>query len=312
MPARAYCLALARAGQRLVAACERGVILLSDDAGASWRQAKVPVSVTLTAVAFPTATGGWAAGHAGVVLHTDDAGESWTKQLDGVTAARLAFEAAAAGHNSPLQTRMRQLLADGPDKPFLDLHFDDDRHGFVAGAYGLLFGTDDGGTTWQSWMDRVDNPSGRHLNAIAVEGDVLYLAGEQGTLFRSDDGGRSFVRLDVPGKGSLFAVVAGPASVVVAGLKGGAFVSEDRGKTFARFAVPAATIVHGERLEDGRFVFVNQAGELLVSADQGQTVQVLSLPPGSAPTAALPAQDGAWIVAGARGVARAAASPISQ
>ena len=46
-------LGLARAGSKLVSVGERGVILLSEDEGNSWTQAKsVPVSVTLTAVTF--------------------------------------------------------------------------------------------------------------------------------------------------------------------------------------------------------------------------------------------------------------------
>ncbi|MBI3367277.1 MAG: glycosyl hydrolase, partial [Burkholderiales bacterium] len=75
-------LAVARAGQRLVAVGERGTVLLSDDGGASWRQAPVPVQVTLTSVRFIDPRTGWAAGHGGVILRSDDGGQSWTKQLD--------------------------------------------------------------------------------------------------------------------------------------------------------------------------------------------------------------------------------------
>src|SRR4051794_13611808 len=56
-------LAVTRAGPRLVAVGERGTVLLSDDAGASWRQAPVPVQVTLTTVRFIDERTGWAAGH---------------------------------------------------------------------------------------------------------------------------------------------------------------------------------------------------------------------------------------------------------
>ncbi len=58
---------------------ERGIVLLSDDAGVSWRQAKVPVSVSLTAVQFVDAEQGWAVGHLGVVLHTQDGGGNLAK-----------------------------------------------------------------------------------------------------------------------------------------------------------------------------------------------------------------------------------------
>ena len=69
--------ASAVAGQRLVAAGARGHIVYSDDRGASWQQAKVPVSADLTALHFVDARQGWAVGHEGVVLHTADGGASW-------------------------------------------------------------------------------------------------------------------------------------------------------------------------------------------------------------------------------------------
>src|SRR6266446_13005 len=55
-------LGIAVAGERLVAVGERGVIIWSDDAGTTWSQAQVPVSVTLTAVAFADARQGWVVG----------------------------------------------------------------------------------------------------------------------------------------------------------------------------------------------------------------------------------------------------------
>ena len=87
---------LARAGERLVAVGERGLVLLSDDHGQSWRQAAVPVSVSLSAVQFVDAHSGWAIGHAGVVLATRDGGESWVVQLDGRRAAQIELDAARA------------------------------------------------------------------------------------------------------------------------------------------------------------------------------------------------------------------------
>ena len=68
----------------LVTVGERGHILYSDSECVGWNQADVvPVSVTLTAVTFPSDLMGWAVGHDGVVLHTQDGGKTWIKQLDG-------------------------------------------------------------------------------------------------------------------------------------------------------------------------------------------------------------------------------------
>ena len=92
---RAVTLAIVSAGRRSVAAGERGIVLWSDD-DKTWQQAKVPVSVTLTALSFPTPQQGWAVGHGGLVLHSADGGQNWARQLDGRAAAQIELKAAQA------------------------------------------------------------------------------------------------------------------------------------------------------------------------------------------------------------------------
>ncbi|HJV93238.1 MAG TPA: glycosyl hydrolase, partial [Azonexus sp.] len=68
-------LGAARAGQRIVAVGDYGIVLLSDDQGKTFRQAaSVPISSTLTAVSFADARNGWAVGHWGAILRTSDGG----------------------------------------------------------------------------------------------------------------------------------------------------------------------------------------------------------------------------------------------
>ena len=88
-PARATLLGVAPAGARLVAVGERGIVALSDDAGQTWRQGRVPVSVTLTAVRFIDARNGFAVGHGGVVLASTDGGETWEVLFDGLGGALI-------------------------------------------------------------------------------------------------------------------------------------------------------------------------------------------------------------------------------
>ena len=186
-------LAVASAGHRLVAAGERGTILYSDDGGNAWRQAQVPVQASLSAVQFIDARLGWAVGHLGVVLHSADGGATWSKQLDGIQAAQLALRAAAEAtgpEQAHAQADAQRLVDDGPDKPFLDVHFDGPRNGYVLGAYNLLFRTADGGATWQLWQGRAANPKGLHLYGMRGAGGALYIAGEQGLLLRSTDQGK--------------------------------------------------------------------------------------------------------------------------
>jgi photosystem II stability/assembly factor-like uncharacterized protein len=289
VPSRAVLLDVTTAGQRLVAVGERGVVVLSDDGGQTWRQSKVPTSVSLTGVAFPSPTQGWAIGHAGIVLHSRDGGETWAKQLDGVEAARLALDAAhtaaaqAGPGNEDAQRQVQaaqRLVDDGPDKPFLDLAFEDERHGFVVGAYNLIFRTEDGGQTWQPWLGRLDNPMGLHLYAIQIVGSTVYLAGEQGLFLRSTDGGEHFSRLKTPYEGTYFTMAADAAgNVILGGLRGHVFWSADRGDTFAPARVPIPVSLSAiARGEGATLYFANQAGMLLVSHDGGRTLMPLSAP----------------------------------
>jgi photosystem II stability/assembly factor-like uncharacterized protein len=300
-----------RAGDRLVAVGERGIVLLSDDAGRSWRQATVPVSVTLTAVQFATRTQGWAVGHSGVVLHSDDAGESWVRQLDGKAAAQLALDATKAIDDANPAVKkameaMRQLVEDGPDKPFLDLFFADAAHGYVVGAYGLAFATNDGGKTWRSLINRIDNAKGLHIYAVRGAGNALYLVGEQGLFIRSRDAGETFERIETPYRGTYFALALPSADeIVLAGLKGNAYWSSDQGATWQQSQVPVpVSFVSVMEARDGTLVFVNQAGKLLASNDRGHSLSPLATPPTPPLAAIVDAGDRTLVAVGMLGATR--------
>jgi photosystem II stability/assembly factor-like uncharacterized protein len=278
-------------------------VLWSDDGARSWHQARVPVSVTLTALSFPTAQQGWAVGHGGSVLHTADGGQTWALQLDGRAAAQIELKAAQASGDAKRVTLATQLVDDGPDKPFLAVHFWNERRGLAIGAYGLIFGTEDGGQTWASWSDRVDNPKGQHLNALYVDGDFVMIAGEQGLLLRSVDGGRRFERVQTPYAGSWFAVAGQGDPVVLGGLRGNVFWSTDRGSTFTASRVPTqVTIASALAPRDGPWLFLDQAGLLLSSRDQGRSLQPVPRPPGPPLTALASSSDGAIAAASFAGV----------
>lgn len=287
-PERAVLLAGALAGERVVAVGERGVVALSDDGARGWRQAqRVPVSVTLTAVRFADAATGWAVGHGGVILVTRDGGEHWTLQADGARLAQAAEQAAAALAADPrgaaLSRDAAQLVNDGPDKPLLDLHVVDARRVVVAGAYGLFFETLDGGAHWSAALDRLDNPKGQHLYAIAMRGGRWLLAGEQGLLLHSSDDGRRFTRLASPYNGTWLAACATrDGAWIVAGLRGQAWRSTDEGQSWTRLeGAPPASLVSASALVDGSALLANQAGQLLVMRAGGALAAVPgpALPP---------------------------------
>ncbi|OEY66975.1 WD40/YVTN/BNR-like repeat-containing protein [Marinobacter sp. X15-166B] len=282
-----------RAGDRIVAAGERGHIIYSDDGGADWHQGQVPVSVTLTGIDFPTADTGWAVGHSGVVLKSEDAGQTWAVQLTGVGAAELVI-AAKTERAAELEREIEQapeadredlewalddlyfalenLQADldvGPVNPLLDVWFEDDRHGFVVGAYGMILRTNDGGDSWHDWSGHIENGSGFHLNAITrIAGGALVIVGEEGQIFVSTDRGDTWSKRDSPYEGSLFGVLGTDRAeeILVFGLRGHIFQSADLGESWS--AVPtdaSATLNGGALLDDGRIVLVGNGGAVLTS-----------------------------------------------
>jgi len=277
--------AVARAGDRLVAVGQRGHILTSTD-GQTWTQAAVPVSSDLTAVFFVNDTSGWAVGHDGVILASTDGGLTWTRQLDGrgvnETLVRHLQARAAA---EPQSKEIAALLAEaqrfaeqGPDKPFLDVWFENDKVGYVVGAYNLVMATTDGGKTWQPWFDRTDNPGLLNLYAIRPAAGGLYVAGEAGLVMKLDAAAGRFRAVPVDYKGSLFGVVDTGDAVLVFGLRGNVFRSDDGGRQWQKIdtGLPA-TVVSGLRTRNGNVVLADQGGRIAVSGDGGRTFSRLPL-----------------------------------
>lgn len=267
--ARSVMLGAAHAGPRIVAVGERGIILLSDDQGNTWRQAGVPASVTLTAVRFADARNGIAVGHAGLVLATADGGEHWQRILDGERIAKLALEAANRSGDAAALRDAERLVAEGADKPLLDICLLGAGRMLAVGAYGLAMGSEDGGKTWSSWMDRIGNPKGLHLNTARSHGDTILIGGERGLALLSRDGGHSFTPLAVPYQGSFFtAELVGTSELVLAGLRGNAWRSIDAGGSWRQLASPMPVSITGSTTRaDGTLVFANQAGALLAMRD---------------------------------------------
>jgi photosystem II stability/assembly factor-like uncharacterized protein len=297
------------AGDRVVVVGQRGHILYSDDHGGTWKQASVPVSVDLVAVHFPTARKGWAVGHSGVVLATDDAGATWVKQLDGRSAAQAMVEYyEKQAVDAALRDEAARFADEGPDKPFLDVWFDDENVGYIVGAFNLVFRTDDGGRHWAPWFDRTDNPKRFHLYAVRRVGEDLYAAGEQGLVLKLDPKAQRFRAVPTPYEGTYFGITGRPGSVIVFGLRGNAYRTTDGGASWrkADTGIPVG-LTAGALMPDGRIVLVSQAGHVLVSSDSGATfAPVASARP--APGAAVVAVGaGGIVVAGPRGVQ---ASPL--
>jgi len=264
-PDRAVLLAAAVSSSGLVAVGERGLAIVRSTDRSAWQQRATPTSVTLTAVRFVDATHGVAVGHGGVVLTTADGGQSWQRQLDGHQIAALVLQDAKTSGDAARLKDAERLVADGPDKPLLDVLAWDAQRLLIVGAYGIALHSADGGKTWTSWMSRLPNPRGLHLYAVRRVGDRLLVVGEQGLLLGSDDGGATFRALASPYKGSWFTVEMVSADAwVIAGLRGNAWRTADGGASWQQLAGRATASITASVLDaQGQLLLGNQAGVVL-------------------------------------------------
>jgi photosystem II stability/assembly factor-like uncharacterized protein len=269
-----------RAGSRIVAVGEWGHVVLSDDEGASWRQARwVPTRMTLTAAYFVDAQLGWAVGHDSVILHTDDGGESWEMQYSQPEA----------------------------ESPLLGVWFENADHGLVVGAFGLALETKDGGHSWTKRRLTESPDEDFHLNALfAGAHGAVFVAAEFGSVFRSLDGGVSWQRLVLPYEGSFWGGLGleeGP--VLVFGMRGHVFRSEDRGDSWSEIETGTdQSLQMAARLRSGRIVVVGLGGVILGSSDAGKSFVAVTQPDRSALGAVIEGRPGQLLLFGEKGITR--------
>ena len=297
LAASSLLLDLAVAGNRLVAVGERGHVLLSDDQGATWRQAKsVPTRVMLTAVYFVDAQYGWAVGHDETILNY----RRWRRKLDAL-AFRSGSAAAAARPvvRKPRQRhcgrRLWRLLHHQRRRPELV-----EREVRAAAAPGKDGPKHDG----EAAPDEGELPPDYHLNRIVGVGNRLYVAAEGGQLYRSDDRGASWRALPSPYEGSFFGLVPIRGEGLLAfGLRGHLYRSADAGETWTELeSHTTAMLTDGVAVNDLRVVIGGLAGVLLVSGDAGETFKLTQQDDRKGLSAVLPGPAGAVVVAGEGGV----------
>lgn len=242
-------LGAARAGKRIVAVGDYGIVLLSDDEGKTFRQAAgVPVSSTLTAVSFADAKNGWAVGHWGVIMHTVDGGDNWAIQ--------------------------RSDTAE--DRPLFSVHFFNANEGIAVGLWSLVLRTHDGGKTWET-INLSAPPEGgkadRNLfKVFASPKGSLFVAAERGLVLRSDDRGQSWQYLNTGYKGSFWSGTAlANGTLIVAGLRGTLFRSTDDGKNWTNVVTGSKSSIMDIVEVGDKVLGVGLDGVQIESADLGAT-----------------------------------------
>jgi photosystem II stability/assembly factor-like uncharacterized protein len=272
---RVAILALTHAGNRVVAAGERGRVLVSDDVGVTWKVASTPTYQTLTSVSFSSPNTGFATGHQGVLLRTTDAGLHW-----------------------------QEAAIDAKEKPALFAVRVNGSKGIAVGAFGAYFESSDGGNSWSS-RKIIGADFDRHLTGIASIGPgKLIIAGEAGTLLASNDDGATWQLLKSPYEGSFFGAIGLTGGAAIAyGMRGNAWRSADAGKTWKRIDLGSykGALQGAAELADGTIVLTGADGMIATSRDGGASFTAQALGSRASLTAALRVPSG-WIVAGPAGL----------
>lgn len=219
-------LAASRAGERVVAVGDHGVILLSDDSK-TFRQARsVPIASTLTGLTFVDARHGWAVGHWGAILSTTDGGETWALKRSDLSV----------------------------DQPLFGVYFRTPLDGIAVGLWSLMLQTHDGGNSWSTvtlpaapGSEKAD----RNLYSIFGRGEEIFVTAEKGAVLKSSDGGDSWRYLETGFKGSLWSGAAASDRVCVAGLRAKLLCSPDAGATWSPSDLPTTSSITAVMLQGG-------------------------------------------------------------
>ena len=251
---------------RTIAVGPRGLIMLSEDSGRSWRQVSTPVSTDLVTVKFSGPNVVWAVGHDAVALKSIDGGDTWKRLLDGRAVLRLLRETAKGSDQLEAEierTMGQSATADVWPAPLLDIRFAaDGQTGFAVGGFGLILHTTDGGENWQAWKGKADNEQRYHLYALTGEDDAIFVAGEQGLVMRFDAQSQSFKKVPTPYNGSFFGIEQLGKKLVAFGLRGNAFVSEDAGLKWRKIETEVDANLVAAVAFDDTVLLVSQQGEV--------------------------------------------------
>ncbi len=279
----------------LLAVGDHGLLLRSDDGGATWSRQPLGVTDPLLDVAFSATSPsvGVIVGGNGLVLRTSDGGGHWTAArpvadyLYGVTAlpgTANTFWAVGTGGLILVSTDGGATWSARPSPTTQRLHaisFANALHGWAAGRNGTLLFTADGGTTW--WPSSLGTTRDLH-DVHAVSPTECWAVGNW-TVLHTTTGGDGWTAVTPPAGHAHVAWTAvdvspGGAVTIAAtgddynwGESGGVWTSGDGGATWqtaweSRFA--ALTCLAHE--PGGSVTWAGGAGGLLVRVTSGSGV----------------------------------------
>ena len=246
-----------------------GMLLLSEDHGATWSggiaQAEAGTVAHLFGVEVLENGSLVAVGDFGTVLISQDRGHTWHKKELVVPSESEAFGAIGGSAEQENAGEEARLVA---------VSFSDDKHGFIAGEFGWVLATEDGGATWKRQASKTD----KLLFSIHAQSPRDAIAvGSEGIIIETHDGGQTWGAKPARDARNLFCVSCSGQRCAVSGQEGLVMVRESPEKDFASLNSGALAPLSALSFVNGRdLVVVGNRGYVL-RAKQGSKVLARSL-----------------------------------
>jgi len=183
-----------------------GLILRTEDGGASWRELSHGKKSHLRSICFCDEYNGWAAGIQ-TILHTDNGGKDWIQQEYDMlsTANEVSFIDNTTGWIAGVDNESNGLIIhtddggetwnpqfSGDESQYLRfVQFVDASTGYAGGNYGTLLKTTDGG---KNWTDIETGFSGHIGDCYFTDADSGWICGGEGAILRTEDGGETWTK----------------------------------------------------------------------------------------------------------------------
>ena len=201
---------------------KEGIVSTTSDGGATWRSVETGSARHLFALRFANKHRGHAVGDFGTMIHTEDGGESWTvdRVPDHVELPEMAID----------------MGVEPGDVNLYALSYGDDDHAWIAGEFGTIMASQNGGVSWvqqrppfettlfgiqfldarRGWAVGIDSVILRTVDGgrtwevqqapvqqrsfydVRIQGRHGWIVGDSGTVLRSNDGGESWTLHPLP------------------------------------------------------------------------------------------------------------------